>query len=1430
MPFHDIGVEGTLVVEDATGFIWIALDGGGLARYDGSRTVEYHHDATDSTSMPSGRIWFGLVASRRGGIWVGTLSDGVAYFDPRTETFQRYLPGEDAGRIFEASDGSLWASGATAAFRLDPATGAVQRFEVGGLWAQQIYEDVRGHVWLGYQNTRAHAKAYRYVPGADSLRGYIRTESDEAQRLGMGPYDGVMTFYEDRSGQLYLVGTGVIAFDADADSLYRPARLDAIADLETYVLFQDQRGHFWASTASERARVVYRFDPARPEPEPAVSSIVVATILEDARGLLWMGGAQGKVARVDPADGTAQIWTHDPKDPSTPPDQPIWTLTQDRSGVVWTYGANWFDPTGPSFRGIVSDEEGEGSLAGRDIRAIAKAPDGALWVGSFLAGLYRQDPATGAFTAYRHDPGNPNTLSSDYITALAVAEDGTVWVGTLNDGFNRLDPATGRVERWGLEDRPDYAANPRASGSVSKLRVLPDGRLEVLLIDGLFYFDPATEQWDDRYARIEAGRTPDVAFDSVVDTLGRRWITTQEDGLYRLSADGRTSTNFAHYPGPDGVYFHRAEEPTPGAGTNIHQDADGTIWIGSEHGLFRVLPSAPDTLIAQRYTRDDGLPFDNVLTMQSAAAGRLWVGTYPAALAVLDPATGQIQAFDKARGFPSFMASIRPRATFRDPASGMLYFGGVNGIAAFDPEEMAMDHSAPPVVVSGLRHYNTEDEAGTALPVPGVWTLDAVTFDHTENILEVDLAALSYRHPGQNRFAYRLEGFSDTWYDLGTRSSLTLTNLDAGDYTLWARAANASGVWSTDSPVLRVRQRPPWWQTWWAYMLYGLVVLGAGVAFARYRRERIELRHRSEMERLEADNLRELDQARNRFFANISHEFRTPLTLTIGPLDDVREGTYGAVTPAMDEQLALARRNAERVLGLINQILDVARVTSGHTALNAQAVDLGAFTAGLARSFAPLAERRRLEFDTRTPDTTVVVYADPDSLEKVLANLLSNAVKFTPEGGRVRVTVEVDQSGAHAGTARVAVQDTGPGIPASALPHVFDRFYRAEAAEHQVGTGIGLALARELAALHGGTVTAESEVGKGSTFLLTLPLGYAHLPADAVDLDAPVERWRDAEADPMHFTLAAASGDGQTLRPRETVDEVAGEDIADEPDRTTILVVDDHAEVRAFVRRHLERANYRVVEAVDGEEGLVKARTLLPDLVLSDVMMPGALDGVALCRALKTDPDTDFLPVVLLTARAAQEDRIGGLQEQADDYLTKPFDPAELRARVANLIAGRQRLRERFRQEGMALVMEETSRAVDVDALDVHPALRVAAPDLVSEDEALLTSVREALEAHIADEDFSVDRLAKAVGLSRSQLYRRLRAITGSSASEVIRTVRLERGAQLLAARVGTVSEVAYAVGFKSVSHFSNAFSKHYGCRPSAYPEAVQSTNQDRGA
>ncbi|NIP82910.1 MAG: PAS domain S-box protein [Gemmatimonadetes bacterium] len=523
-------------------------------------------------------------------------------------------------------------------------------------------------------------------------------------------------------------------------------------------------------------------------------------------------------------------------------------------------------------------------------------------------------------------------------------------------------------------------------------------------------------------------------------------------------------------------------------------------------------------------------------------------------------------------------------------------------------------------------------------------------------------------------------------------------------------------------------------------------------------------------------------EARSRLFADISHEFRTPLMLALGPLDDLLAGLYGELDRSQTDQVRMARRNAARLLELINQILELARLEAGRLPLHVRELDLTALVEGRTGELAPLAARRSLRLDVDLPTEPVTIHGDPEHLGKVFSNLLSNAIKFTPERGTVGVRVDTDGT-----SARMSIRDSGPGIPAAELDRVFDRFHRGEDEERlPAGSGIGLALARELVELHDGTLEVESEEGAGCTFTATLPLRGPALASDPVPsaLSARTPPRLSPPAAPP-ATVPDADADGPApIRPPGT-------------GRATVLIVEDNEDVRAYLRQHLA-SRYRVLEAADGRQGLEMARVERPDLVLSDLMMPG-MDGFGLCRAIKQDPETELIPVVLLTARAAPEDRLSGFEHQADDYLTKPFRAEELLARTANLIASRERLRERLAEEPRSLHAETVQ-------------VRSAADDF-------LDRVRTAIETNIADETYSVERLARDTAQSRSQLYRRLRELLGESPSDLIKRIRLERAAQLLAAGAGSVSSIAYSVGFKSVSHFSNRFLDAFGVRPSSYAD-----------
>ncbi len=538
--------------------------------------------------------------------------------------------------------------------------------------------------------------------------------------------------------------------------------------------------------------------------------------------------------------------------------------------------------------------------------------------------------------------------------------------------------------------------------------------------------------------------------------------------------------------------------------------------------------------------------------------------------------------------------------------------------------------------------------------------------------------------------------------------------------------------------------------------------------------------------------LQEIDKTKSRLFANLSHEFRTPLTLTIGSLEDIHSGLHGPQSAEVLQQLELAMRNSRRVLRLINQMLDIAKIEADQLSLQIETLDLSLFLSNLGQIFVPLAERKQMIFDVDVPAQAVWIDCDPQQLEKVFTNLLSNAFKFTPEGGAVRLTMQADLSGDADEMVTVTVRDNGPGITADKLPQVFERFYQIEEQSYglQTGSGIGLALARELVGLHNGQITADSEPGFGSTFTVGLPLNYHKTKAVEADNSSisPIEIARSvfSQTEQQIQDLVAESEISLSIQ------QVESGDIQEH--RTTILVVDDNAEIRSYIRKHLLK-DYRVVEAQDGKIALELARSLLPDLVVSDVMMPN-MNGSELCDALKGDPELNYLPVILLTAKATEEDKLEGLSLGADDYLAKPFSMPELIARIKNLIDSRRRLKARYTRP-----IQLAAEHMEVD----------------SADQSFLKRLLGVIEKQLGDPEFSVEQLAQAIGQSRGNLHRRLRNIVDQTPRDVIRDIRLQRGAELLEQRVGSISEIAYTVGFKGVAHFSTSFRNKYGVPPSAY-------------
>jgi signal transduction histidine kinase/ligand-binding sensor domain-containing protein/DNA-binding response OmpR family regulator len=1324
------------IVQDGRGFMWFGTKDG-LNRYDGYNFLIFRHDPLDSTSISDSDIT-ALFEDRDGSLWVGTRNGGLNRFDRDREIFQRYGGFEaTVSAIAQDAAGDLWigtdgagllrlrndhvdrADATWDRFTHDPADPASPAHDR----VHALLVDRQGTLWVGTEGGLD-----RRDPDS---RGFTRYTSEPGSPVQLID-SSIFALLEDDEGRLWMGSRpGISVLAAGRTGIrhhYHRYRTFRYGWGEAIQMLQDRSGRFWISTYSE----LMRFDPRtgtfeylRPDPlEPTgINSTLPTALYQDRSEVIWVGTNGYGINVHDPKGERFRTFRRPATRPWRHSGFSVYTLFEDSGGTVWIDAGvlyRWNRRTG-DFVSFETTPDRPDDFGNTRVYSLLEHPRGFLWAAADR-GLYHYEIATGQSRQYRHDPADPGGLPEVQVKGVFRDRDGTLWAVTENYLAKLLDPARGRFVSYPYNERPTTGA-----WIFPPLVQTGDGHLWFGSLQGLVRFDPRTETF--RHYRHDPGDPTSLGHDVVRAVL---------------------------------------RDPV---------QPDRVLWVGTGGGGLNRLDI--EAGIFSRFTTAEGLPNNVVYGVLPDDAGHLWLSTNRG-LARFDPRTGAVRNFDVADGLQS--NEFNSGAAFRS-SSGELFFGGIYGFNHFRPEDVRDNPHRPEVVITGLRRLNHRDVVGDSGSIleRSIVETTSLRIPASDNVIIFEFAALDYSAPAKNRYAYRMLGFNDTWIDAGDTRTATYTNLPPGSYTFQVRGSNNDGVWNETGTSLDLRILPPWWRTAWAYALYLLLFAGLILGLRRYEMNRIHLRHRAEREHAHAERLRELDHARSRFFANVSHEFRTPLTLTLGPLDDLQAGFHGPLAPAMAEQVDMARRNAGRVLELIDQLLEVARLEVGSTPLRARQVELGTFVAQLGEAFRPLAERRSVALDLELPEQPLTVYADPAHLERILANLLSNAFKFTRSGGTVRVTVAGSP-----GAARVSVHDDGPGITAADLPHIFDRFYRGDEAtgRHQPGTGIGLALARELAALHGGTVEVESEEGAGSTFTVSLLLGRDHLKAEQVVDDRPLEDWSPHL--PLSSTGAEQTPPGKAA---DTGQQAVPEDV------TTVLVVEDNAELRAFIRMHLE-GRFGVVEAADGVQGLELARRLLPDLVLSDVMMPG-LDGYALCRALREDPETDFIPVILLTARAATEDRLAGLREAADAYLTKPFQVEELTTQIDNLIALRRRLRERFAG----------------NRVEVRPVTL----ELAASDAKFLDQVRSVIESHLAEEDFGVEELARLVAHSRGHLHRRLKEILDESPSDLLRRMRLERAAQLLEAGAGSVSEIAYGVGFKSVAHFSNRFQDHFGMRPSAY-------------
>jgi signal transduction histidine kinase/DNA-binding response OmpR family regulator/ligand-binding sensor domain-containing protein len=794
------------------------------------------------------------------------------------------------------------------------------------------------------------------------------------------------------------------------------------------------------------------------------------------------------------------------------------------------------------------------------------------------------------------------------------------------------------------------------------------------------------------------------------------------------------------------------------------------LWIGTAGGGLCRLDTR--TLKVKRILEKDGLPNATILAIQTDSKGFLWCSTNKG-LVRIHPKTVYIRSFTQADGLKDNEFGTNYSATLPD---GRLAFGGETGMTIFDPLMIREEITALPVVLTSLKINNETVEPGS-LESPlatSVNSLETLELAYSQNFLTFEFAGLEFVKPQQIQYRYRLLGVDENWINAGTQQTANYTQLGSGEYTFEVISTNADGVWGKIPKRLAVVIHPPWWASWWAYSMYALALGSFIYWFAGNRLNQLRQRQEMEMKRREAEQLKAVDELKTRFFSNITHEFRTPLTLILSPAEKM------ITEPKHDEptrkSLFSIHRNAHQLLRLINQLLDLSKLESDGMKLSLARGKITEFVEEIVETFRGRATEKGILLNFEVEKAEADFLFDADKIEKIIYNLLSNALKFTEQGGEVNVECRVQNVEQRLETQlpflEIRISDTGIGIPAEKLPHVFERFFQVEDARTRSyeGTGIGLSLVKELTELMGGTIRVESEVGKGTVFSVALPLAIADSTSEALPVVKYEHRFL-SESQPINAEFVSQADDSKPL----------------------ILVVEDNAELRDFIAENLS-VDYRILTAANGRVGWEVAQKEIPDLIVSDVMMP-LMDGYELCENLKQDSRTNHVAVVLLTARASQEKKVEGLSLGADDYLTKPFYPDELQLRIRNLLVRQQKLRDYyFRQFGQPEVPLEAQPIAD----------------------SFVQKLYEVLEQRLDDSSFGVEELALEVGMSRRTLHRKLTATTNLTANELIRNYRLKKAATFLKSGKNA-SETAYLVGFESPAYFATSFKEFYQKTPSEY-------------
>ncbi|HSP86933.1 MAG TPA: two-component regulator propeller domain-containing protein [Ignavibacteriaceae bacterium] len=1345
------------ILQDSKGLMWFGTSDG-LNRYDGYSFSIFNHNPFDSTTISSNDISV-LFEDSRGLIWIGTNDAGISIFNSHNSSFKRVSlsSGEEVNItsevtfIVEDKDSNIWiGTEGDGLFKVSVANGTHQTNSIkllenynaeSGLGSNKIYSllvDSKGILWAGTENNLC-----KFDKTKNTFTQYFIKSKNPAASFDQNE-NSITSIYEDSKENFWL-GTlsGLVLFERKSGQ------------------YQNYPHHY----------DVYRYGWG-----------IVRDVIEDRHGKLWLGTA-AELMIFDTKTKSYSYIKNDPFDVNSLSYNLVSSLCLDKTGIVWVGtaggGINIYDPKANRFATFTRKKEPSSRITGFSIRSILEDEEKNIWISTEV--LYKWNRVTGELKSFEKSPYDIDAFGNTGGFSMINSSDRKIWLCST-EGLFRHDPVTGNVRLYKYNVN-DEAGLPQKNVNA----VIEDSKKRIWVVtENYFCRMIDTEKGNFRKYKLRKDHQGDNEnVRSVIheDLLNNFWIGTkygliQFDSKTELMTYYRTNASDPHSLNENSIKSICADPFEPAK----------YLWIGTGGGglnRFNI-----ETKKFEHFTEADGLPNNVVYGILNDGQGNLWLSTNKG-LSRFNIKTKAFRNFNVSDGLQSNEFNT---GAFYKSKNGEFFFGGINGLNYFFPDKIKDNQYKPEITITGFRILNSSSsskEKETAIQ-KNILGIKKIVLSYDEDFIQFEFAALDFSAPEKNQYAYKLENFNDDWIYSGSVRNATYTNLSPGEYIFHVKGSNNDGTWNEEGIKLTLIITPPWWNTWWSYILYGLLFLSGLYWIRRYELNRIHLKNQLKLEKVETDTLRNLDQVKSHFFANISHEFRTPLTLILGQIESVLSSN---IENKEKGKLQVANRNARRLLTLINQLLDLSKLEAGSMELKAEQHNIVSFLKSLFFSFESLAESKKITLKFESEFENIPVVFDPDKMEKVFYNLVSNAFKFTSAQGEIKVSITVRHAEFISASStkweipkqvrddntkdfvEISVKDNGIGIPADRLSNIFDRFYQVDSSstrEHE-GTGIGLALTKELVELHKGKINVYSKEGEGSEFIISLPLGDLNNEKNYLD--------------PLVNSFTSVNNNAEIV---ETNSESRFQVF--ENKREIILIVEDNSDVRSYIREQLEM-DYHIVEASNGEEGIAKAKKEIPDLIITDVMMP-KMDGYQFSKQIRSDEKTSHIPIVMLTAKAALDDKIKGLETGIDAYLTKPFSAKELKVRIKNLIYQREQLRKRFSKSTVIKPSEVTA---------------------ISVDQEFLQKVIMIIEKHFDDEKFDVEKLAGEVYMSASQLNRKLNALIDQPAGQLIRSLRLQRAADLLKQNAGTVAEICYKVGFNDQAYFSRAFKKQFGVSPSEF-------------